>query len=190
MTAMPLVAPDPIHTARFVVRPVEESDLAALMLVNGVEQATKFLPYQTWTTPADASAWFVRMLGIVATGTALQFVVAQRHSGVAIGTCLLFKFDEHEGQAELGYVLGRDHWRRGCMVEALCGLIDAAFRTMPLRRLEAKVDTSNEASTRLLLRLGFTIEALSPERVDAKGRHGQDQSFGILSRDWPKVRPR
>ena len=38
---------------------------------------TRLLPYATWTSPADADAWFERMAGIQATGLALQFVVAK-----------------------------------------------------------------------------------------------------------------
>ena len=75
---MSLVAPDPIASARLVVRPVAESDLAALLMVSGDDQVTSFLPYATWQSMVDAEAWYQRMLTLQAGGTALQFVVADR----------------------------------------------------------------------------------------------------------------
>lgn len=78
-------------------------------------------------TIMDAEAWLKRMAAIQATGTALQFVVAEKRTGRAIGTCLLFGFDEPSARAELGFVLGRAHWAKGYMTEALATLIDCAF---------------------------------------------------------------
>lgn len=109
----------PIESSRTIVRLVETSDLGALMTVNGDEQVTKFLPYETWKSPADAKSWYARMAGLQATGLALQFVVAARASGAAIGSCLLFRYESASRRAELGYVLGRAYRGQGYMREAL-----------------------------------------------------------------------
>ncbi|MGZ5132152.1 MAG: GNAT family N-acetyltransferase, partial [Caldimonas sp.] len=90
---MPLIAPDPIDSERLVVRLVAESDLPALLEVNSSEEVTALLPYARWTSMADAEAWLRRMEGIQASGLALQFVVASKATGAAIGTCLLFRFE-------------------------------------------------------------------------------------------------
>ena len=78
---MPLVAPPPLETPRFVVRPLVADDLAGLMAVNGDEAVTRHLPYATWKSMDDARAWLSRMEGIQATGTAIQFVIADRAAG-------------------------------------------------------------------------------------------------------------
>ena len=186
---MPLVAPDPIVSARLVVRPVAESDLAALLAVNGDEQVTGFLPYATWQSIADAEAWYQRMLTLQAGGTALQFVVADRQTDSAIGTCLLFRHDEASARAELGYVMGRSHWGRGCMREALQALMGWAFNGMALRRLEAEVDPRNERSAQLLLRLGFTKEGLLRQRWVTKGVPTDVEVYGLLRHEWPAAVP-
>ena len=86
------------------VRLLAEPDLPALFAVNSDEAVTSLLPYATWTSPADADAWFKRMTDLQATGLALQFVVADKASDRAIGTCLLFRLEEGSQRAELGYV--------------------------------------------------------------------------------------
>jgi len=187
---MPLAVPPPLETPRFVVRPLAEADLPGLMAINGDDAVTRYLPYATWRTPDDAKAWFERMQGIQATGTAIQFVVIEKATGKPAGTCLLFGHDEGSARAELGYVLGRAHWRTGAMHEALSALIDAAFRTMKIRRLEAEVDPLNAASCRVLARLGFTKEGLLRRRWVTNGVAYDVEAWGLLADEWRANRAR
>ena len=181
---MPLLDPGVLESRRLLLRLVETRDLADLGVVNGDDAVTRFLPYATWKTPADGNAWFERMQGIQATGTALQLVVIERTSARAIGTCLVFRHDEGSARAELGYVLGRAYWSRGYMREALGVLIAGAFGPMKLRRLEAEVDPRNGASQRLLLHLGFRKEGRLRERWVAKGEAKDVDVFGLLRHEW------
>ena len=181
---MPLVAPNPIESERVLVRPIAESDLPALLEVNSSEEVTALLPYATWKSMADAEAWLKRTEDLQATGLAIQFVVVLKSTGSAIGTCLLFRFEEKSARAELGYVLGRAYWGRGFMQEALAALLGCAFATMGLRRVEAEVDTRNLSSARLLLRLGFTKEGLLRQRWVAKGEVKDVEIYGLLSHEW------
>jgi hypothetical protein len=129
-------------------------------------------------------AWFVRMKGIQATGTAVQFVIVDKASRKPAGTCLLFRHDEASARAELGYVLGRAHWGKGVMQEALTALLDAAFARLDLRRIEAEADPRNAASCRVLARLGFTKEGLLRQRW-GKGKDAYDvEAWGLLADEW------
>jgi len=114
----------------------------------------------------------------------MQFVVVQKQSGVAIGTCLLFHFDEASARAEIGYVLGQRHWGRGYMSEALSQLFAFAFDDLSLRRLEAEVDSRNVASDRLLLRMGFTKEGMLRQRWVTKGEVQDANIYGLLRHEW------
>ena len=181
---MPLIAPAPIHTERLVVRPVAEADLPALLAVNSDEAVTALLPYATWTSLDDGRAWLERMAKIEAGGTATQLVIVDQAIATAIGTCLLFRFDEGSARAEIGYVLGRAHWGRGLMREALGGLLDHAFTTMGLRRIEAEVDVRNASSSRLLARLGFTREGVLRQRWFTKGEARDVEMHGLLQNEW------
>jgi ribosomal-protein-alanine N-acetyltransferase len=187
---MPLAPAEPIEAERVRVRMLAASDLPALYEVNADEAVTRLLPYATWTSPADADAWFERMAGIQATGLALQLVVADKASDRAIGTALLFRLEEGSARAELGYVLGRAHWGRGLMHEALGALLDRAFGAMALRRLEAEVDVRNAASSRVLQRLGFTREGLLRQRWVGKGEAKDVEIFGLLRDEWPAATDR
>jgi len=182
---MALERPLPIETARLRVRLAQASDLPALFEMNCDAEVTRFLPYARWESESDGAAWLKRMIDLQATGTALQFVVADKASDKAIGTCLIFRHEAGSARAELGFVLARSHWGGGYMTEALTALIDRAFDGMGLRRIEAEVNPANAPSARLLRRLGFVREGLLRQRwVSRSGAPYDVEAYGLLHGDW------
>jgi ribosomal-protein-alanine N-acetyltransferase len=181
---MPFALGHGLESARLLIRLVTEADLPALLVVNSDDAVTRYLPYASWRGSEDARSWYTRMSTLQAAGSALQFAIIERASGTAIGSCLLFRYDEHSARAELGYVLGRAHWGQGYMHEALGSLIDCAFGELGLRRLEAEVDPRNARSAQVLARLGFTAEGLLRERWLTRGEPCIVTVYGLLRREW------
>jgi [ribosomal protein S5]-alanine N-acetyltransferase len=180
---MPLSLFPVLHTPRLTVRPVDVADLPDLMAVNGDDAVTRFLPYATWTCTEDAQSWLQRMRALEATGTGRQFVLASKANGRVVGTLLLFKADAGSARCEIGYVLGREHWGRGLMFEALQAACDTAFTSAGLRRLEAEVQPDNTASNAVLQRLGFVREGTLRQRWVGKGRAYDTHVWGLLASD-------
>ena len=183
---MPLKPPAVIESNRLLIRLVEAADLPDLLAINGDDEVTRFLPYASWQSLADGQAWFKRMDALNAAGNGLQFVALEKLSGRVVATCLLFRYDEQSARAELGYVLGREHWGRGLMHEALTALITYALETYALRRLEAEVNPANDPSNRLLQKLGFTQEGLLRQRWFDKGSAHDTNIYGLLRDEWPR----
>jgi len=181
---VPFATPAPLNTKRLIVRLVDEGDLASLMEVNGDPEVTRFLPYHVWQSMAEARLWYERMCSLQLAGNTLQFVLIDKRSATAIGTCLLFRLEEDSARAELGYVLARSHWGTGVMFEALRALLDCAFDKLQLRRLEAEVNPRNLASHKLLLKLGFVQEGLLRERWLTKGEPTDVNIYGLLRNEW------
>lgn len=181
---MPLPSIDAVVTPRTTLREVCESDLQDLMEVNGDPEVTRFLPYATWTSLADATAWLDLMNKVVASGVARQLVIVSNADNKVIGTALLFKFDEGSKRLELGYALGRAHWKQGLAREALGALLAHAFTGLHIRRVEAQVNPANLASNALLRSLGFTQEGYLRERWVAKGSTYGVNIYGLLAAEW------
>lgn len=163
---------------------MQDADLPALMRVNGDDEVTRLLPYASWRSADDASAWFERMRNLEAAGASCQYVVVDKALDHAIGTALLFRWEPASARAELGYVLGRAHWGRGVMHEALTALIGFAFDGLQLNRIEAEVNPANAPSLALLKRLGFQQEGVLRERWAAKGQAYDVIAHGLLRREW------
>jgi RimJ/RimL family protein N-acetyltransferase len=187
-TLMPFSPITRIKAQRLTIRPVTVDDLSDLLEINGDDQVTKFLPYATWRSLEDGAAWLARMQALCASGTNQQLVIERDSDHKVIGTILLFKFDESSARLELGYVLGRRHWRQGYAREALHAVCDHAFRLLLIRRIEAEVNPDNAASHALLQTLGFVKEGLLRKRCVAKGAAYDMNIYGCLAEEWPSAR--
>lgn len=176
--------PPTLESERLLVRMVEEADLAAVFKVHANDEVTRFLPYPTWRDMSEAHDWYERAMGHQANAQAMQFVIVEKRSGAAIGTCLLFRFERDSRRAEIGYSLGHEHWRSGYMREALSSVLEYAFGTLDLRRVEAEIDPRNAGSEKLLTRLGFKKEGLLRQRWQMKGEIKDAAFFGLLRDEW------
>lgn len=183
---MPLRAINRIPTARLTLRPVHGDDLADLLAVNGDNEVTAFLPYPTWLGLPDGAAWLARMESLAASGTGQQLVLQRDSDRTVIGTLLAFRYDEASARLEIGYVVGRQHWRQGYAREALSAFIGHAFRELGLRRIEAEVNPANVASNSLLRALGFTHEGVLRQRWVAKGVAYDTHLHGLLREEWDR----
>lgn len=186
---MPLPILDPLHGPRISLRPVAETDLPELFEINGDDEVTRFLPYNTWTQREDGVAWFHRMQALAASGSGRQLVVVHTAQARVIGSALLFHHDEGSRRVELGYVLGRAYWRQGLMREALTVLCGHAFGSLGIRRIEAEVNPANIGSNQLLLALGFQREGTLRRRWVAKGQCYDTHFYGCLADEWPARAP-
>lgn len=181
---MPLPTVIEIETSRLVIRPLGFADLTDLMTINGDDEVTRFLPYESWKSIDDGVAWFKRMQAIGDAGVGAQLVIVHKDDKKIIGTVLLFRYDEGSARVEVGYVVGRSHWRQGYAREALHSVCDHAFMHLSIRRVEAEVDPRNAASNAVLQSLGFVKEGLLRHRWITKGNPTDTNIYGCLASEW------
>lgn len=72
-----------------------------------------------------------------------------------IGECAWHDWPDAHGQVEIGYGLAEPVWGLGYGTEAVGAVVDWSRRQADVRTLTARVLPGNEASLRLLRRLGF-----------------------------------
>jgi RimJ/RimL family protein N-acetyltransferase len=82
--------------------------------------------------------------------------------GKPLGEVLLFGVDAGLKEAELGYLVGAAHRRRGLASGALSLLAGYAHGTLGLRRLLLRIDPGNSASTAVARRCGFRLTGEPP----------------------------
>lgn len=119
-----------------------------------------------------------------AKGNSMCWAVCLKGQDKMIGKCILFQFSQQNRRAEIGYLLNRDYWRQGLMQQALEAIIDFAFHTLDLHRIEADVDTENTGSLGMLKKLGFKREGLFKERWFVYNEWQDSVMLGLLKQDW------
>ena len=177
----------PLLSDRLSIRQLRHSDLDDLFDVHSVEAVNRYLPYTTWKTRVDAEVWWEKLQERMLDGNTLQFVICDLALDRAIGGCILFGYAKEHQRAELGYAIAQSYWGKGYALEAMQSFLRYAFEDIGLRRVDAKVDTRNEASSGLLLRLGFTSEGCLRQWIQEKGTLIDMRLFGLLSHEWQEI---
>jgi [ribosomal protein S5]-alanine N-acetyltransferase len=169
---------------RVVLRPVTLADVPALYAVFGDAEVMRYWSTSPFAKLADAESLALKIISGYEAATFLQLGIVEKKADLLIGTCTIFAMHEASRRAELGYALHRDYWGQGLMSEALDGIVNYAFTTLGLNRLEADIDPQNHASAKSLTRLGFKLEGFMPERWIVNDAFSDSAVYGLLKRDW------
>lgn len=85
---------------------------------------------------------------------------------------------------ELAYWITPDEWGNGYATSASRLLLDYTFDELGLHRIEASTFASNEASKRVLEKLGFTEEGSARKAARIQGEWVDRLQYGILESEW------
>jgi RimJ/RimL family protein N-acetyltransferase len=156
--------------------------------------------------PANADLWTYRLdlttpdsveevARLVARGAArrddLTFAVVPHGEGEARGITSLLRIDPAHGSIEVGAILyARSLQRTPAATEATYLLARYVFEDLGYRRLEWKLDSCNEPSSRAAERLGFTYEGRHRQAIVHRGRNRDTDWWSLLDHEWPAVRAR
>ena len=106
------------------------------------------------------------------------------YGGRLVGTVGFTSFDIYNNSGEIGYVLNSKLWRQGIATEAVEAVLDFGFRTLSLERIYARFIKENEASRRLLMRVGLSSEGISRHAVLSKGEYRDVETYAITSEEY------
>ena len=173
-----------ISTERLRLRWLTPEDVPALAAIFGDAEVCRFWSSPALSDMAAAEALHSEIVRGFAARSLFQWGIAERATNAVVGTCTLASLSSEHRRAEVGFALARATWGRGYISEALPALLDFAFETLDLHRLEADVDPRNERSIRVLERLGFEREGYLRERYHVNGELQDAVLYGLLRRDW------
>jgi ribosomal-protein-alanine N-acetyltransferase len=91
--------------------------------------------------------------------------------------------------ARMGYCLDDAAWGQGFATEAAGAVLQWAFYTLDLNRVQAEADTRNTASGRVLEKLRFVREGTLREDCIVDGEVPDSWVYGLLRREWKPLQP-
>ncbi|TCZ80761.1 N-acetyltransferase [Paenibacillus albiflavus] len=159
-----------LHTERLYLRKMKVSDSSSLFKIWSDPDVTKFMNVSYFTNENQAKEMINLFDDLSRDSKAIRFSIINKESNEIIGSCGYNSFDFENEKAEIGYDIAKSFWGRGYASEAICSLLDHAFSSLKLNRIEAKVDPENVNSIKLLQKHNFTFEGTlrQYERVEGK----------------------
>ncbi len=164
-----------LQTERLLLRPLAESDVAALHNFWNDPEVRRYL----WDGEHISTE---RVIEIVTTsracfdemGAGFFALEMVGNPDALIGFCGYRRFEEST-QPELLYGILPEHWGEGFVTEAANEVLRYGFEECGMERVIAATDTPNQRSVRVMQRLGMIFE-------ERREYHGLDTVFYALAR--------
>lgn len=181
--------PPVLETARLVLRPVTPDDAAAVFMYCSNPNITRFTLFETHQTIED-SKWFVndyvRSRYTCKEPDPLGIVIKSDPVGLMVGAIGAHWHSQPNGTMELGYSLAEPFWGRGFIAEAVAALAKYLFTDYAVERLQARVLIGNDASERVLAKLGFTREGVLRRSVFRRQQSWDVAMYSLLRDEWER----
>ncbi|WP_143306348.1 GNAT family N-acetyltransferase [Chitinophaga vietnamensis] len=172
-----------ISTDLLTLRPVEDSDAAALFRHFSDQAVTRFMDIDAFTHISEATQIIAFFRESLEKQDGMRWAITFRGERELIGTCGFHNWKKNHFKAEIGYDLQPSLWGKGIMTEAITALLSYGFNEMQLNRVEAFVDPLNVASARLLGKLGFSLEGLLRDAFFEKGKFVDAEIYSLLKQE-------
>jgi ribosomal-protein-alanine N-acetyltransferase len=183
MTGASLPTPA-LQTARLRLRPFTDADADALFALHSNAHVLRYWDSPPWTEPARAERFIATCRQLAEEGTGARLAIDGVADGVFLGWCSLTRWNADHRSASLGYCLSDAAWGHGYATEAAHGLLQWAYDTLDLNRVQAEADTRNVASARVLEKLGFVREGTLREDCIVDGVVSDSWVYGLIRREW------
>lgn len=170
------------------LRALERADLPALVRWFNTPEVRRLLARVEPVSLAEEERWFEALLRST---TEVAFGIVDARDGRLLGTCGLHRIDWRNRGAALRIVVS-DAVDRGCGKgsDALRALLQHAFASLGLHRVELEVLVDNAAAVRCYERLGFVHEG---SRKDARYLDGAFVDLALmrmLAPEWAQASSR
>ncbi|SFC77030.1 Protein N-acetyltransferase, RimJ/RimL family [Nocardioides terrae] len=173
-----------LSTGRLRLRPVTEADADDLFALHSDAHVLRYWDSPPWTDRARAERFLAVSRQIAEDGTGSRVVIERASDGAFVGWITVWGWNPDHRSASLGYCLAEAAWGQGYATEAARAVLQWAFDTLDLNRVQAETDTRNLASARVLEKLGFVREGTLRENCIVNGDVSDSWVFGLLARDW------
>jgi RimJ/RimL family protein N-acetyltransferase len=179
--------PEYLETERLILRAARGSDAAALnaAVCESLDHLRRYMPWaQTAPSLAQSNADCRRMQAKFLLREDLTLFTFERRAdggeGDFVGGTGLHRIDWNVRRFELGYWCRTSRQGRGYVTEAAQALTRFAFEALRARRVEVRMDDTNERSWRVAQRAGFALEGVL--RSDSLNPQGEARDTRIYAR--------
>jgi RimJ/RimL family protein N-acetyltransferase len=165
------------------LRDLRASDAASLFALLTTEEVSRFISPPPTTVEGFEKfiAWAHRQRQA---GQYMCFAVTLKGFDTAIGIFQVRDLHSNLETAEWGFAIGSAFWGTGVFEDAAKLVLEFAFDTVGVRRLEARAAVQNGRGNGALLKLGAVREAVLRQSFLKDGRRFDQVLFTILDSDW------
>lgn len=174
------------ETPRLLLREVTEADIPAIHELHSLPETDQYntmgIPETLRVTHDLVHTWL--QMQEATPRTLYVFAIVLKENPQLAGLFGMILSAPKKKSAEVWYKLHKDHWRRGYASEALECMLQFAFETLALHRIEAGCAVENMASIRVLEKAGMLREGHRRKALPIRGQWVDNYEYALLEEDY------
>lgn len=172
-----------INTERLNLREIKQEDVESIYKILSNPEVIKHDTFELFTNINQAKGLIKWFNDAFIQKRAIFWGISLKNEPEIIGFCKC-EIEIPKVRADLGYDLRHEYWNMGIMTETLGAVIEFAFQTLDVNRIEATVSTENNSSIRVLEKLGFVKEGILRERCYMSDSCHDMMMLSILKKEY------
>jgi RimJ/RimL family protein N-acetyltransferase len=176
-----------LMSGEVMLRELQLSDAGSLLAMLTTEEVARFISPPP--TTVDGFERFIIWANAERhAGRYACFAVVPKGMDTAIGIFQVRQLEPGFGSAEWGFAIGSPFWGTG--IFAICAelVLEFAFETLGVHRLEARAAIRNGRGNGALRKVGATCEGVLRSAFLRNGEYLDQHLWSILDTDWREMR--
>jgi ribosomal-protein-alanine N-acetyltransferase len=167
-----------LESDRLILRQFIDSDLESVFLGLSNPEIIKYygISFETLEATKEQMTWFSEL---EKNQRGIWWAVCLKEDGQFLGAGGLNDLSKKDEKAEIGFWLLTENWGKGYMSEAMPIILDYAFNSIGLHRIEGLVYSQNANCKRAIEKLEFILEGTMR---DCEIKDGNYVSLDIYSK--------
>ncbi|MDN3483782.1 GNAT family N-acetyltransferase [Pseudoalteromonas sp. APC 3224] len=176
-----------LETERLELNEITSSDVDAIFTIFSNPDVIEYYDTSVFTAKEQAEKLISLFTSRFEKGLGIRWAIRTKTDNLLIGTCGFNSWNANIQNTSLGYELMPSCWGRGYAQESVDAIIKWAFADkLPcgaIHRIQADTVPGNNASEKLLIKLGFKEEGLRRDSGYWKNEFHDLKCFGLLKTD-------
>jgi ribosomal-protein-alanine N-acetyltransferase len=177
-----------LETARLVLREIIPTDAEDLFHIFSDEETMRYWSCRPYTSVDQARGLIEGIAEATLAGAGIHWAITLRGDERLVGKCGYNEWRKAHRRGDISYIVAREQRGKGVVSEALGAMLDYGFDRMNLHSVEAGVTPGNDASARMLQRLGFRLEGHLRENFLTDRGFVDSLIYSLLRSDWESAK--
>ena len=175
-----------LENDRVILRPLEEADIMPLLPFAENEPELWHYSLQAAGSPEKMKHYLQTALEKKASGDSYPFIVFDKRNGKYGGCTRFYDIQETHDTVQVGYTwYGKAFQRTGLNGNCKFLMLEYAFDTLGMQRVEFRADALNQRSISAMIGIGCTQEGILRQNVSTDiGQRRDSIVLSILQDDW------
>ncbi|MDQ0254849.1 ribosomal-protein-alanine N-acetyltransferase [Evansella vedderi] len=175
-----------LETDRIILRKFRIEDAHDMFEYSSIPEVSQYVPWETHKSIEDSYHFLQYILKQYEEAKLAPWAIELKENEKVIGTIDFVAWFPWHYRAEIGFILSKEHWGKGLILEAAKKVTEFGFEHMELNKIKAPCMVENVQSQRVLQKLGMRLEGVLRKEYFIKGRFRGMAVYSILKEDFDR----